>query len=68
MLALGPDIKPNNVIAPTNVSQTGRSTNRYETIDAVMTAMGVLGHDGALKDGLVAQGARPGLLVQEVMR
>lgn len=68
MLALGPDIKPNNVIAPTNVSQPGRGTNRYETIDAVMTAMGVLGHDGALADGLVSQGARPGLLVQEVMR
>ena len=68
MLALGPDIKPNNVIAPTNVSQPGRSTNRYETIDAIMTSMGILGHDGALKDGLVAQGARPGLLVQEVMR
>jgi len=68
MLALGPDIKPNNVIAPTGISQTGRTSGRYETIDAVMTAMGVLGHDGALQDGLVSQGARPGLLVQEVMR
>lgn len=68
MLALGPDIKPDNVIAPTTVSQPGRSTNRYETIDAIMTAMGVLGHDGALKDGLVAQGARPGLIVQEVLQ
>jgi hypothetical protein len=68
MLALGPDIKPNNVIAPTNVSQTGRSTNRYETIDAVMTTMGILGHDVSLKDALVSNGARPGLLVQEVMR
>ncbi len=68
MLALGPDIKPNNVIAPTNVSQTGRSSGRYETIDAVMTAMTILGHDGALKDALVGEGARPGLLVQEVMR
>lgn len=68
MLALGPDIKPNNVIAPTGITQTGRTSGRYETIDAIMTAMGILGHDGALKDGLVAQGARPGLLVQEVMR
>jgi hypothetical protein len=68
MLALGPDIKPNNVIAPTNVSQPGRSTNRYETIDAIMTAMSVLGHDAALKEGLVAQSARPGLIVEEVMR
>ncbi|MDQ3335762.1 MAG: hypothetical protein M4D80_11390 [Myxococcota bacterium] len=68
MLALGPNIKKNNVIAPTNVSQPGRSTNRYETIDAVMTAMTVLGHDGALKEGLVSQDVRPGLLVQEVMQ
>ena len=68
MLALGPDIKPNNVIAPTNVSQPGRSTNRYETIDAIMTAMSVLGHDGALKEGLESQSARPGLIVQEVLQ
>jgi hypothetical protein len=68
MLALGPDIKPNNVIAPTNVQQAGRSSGRYETIDAVMTAMSVLGHDAALKDALVSQAARPGLLVQEVMQ
>jgi hypothetical protein len=33
-----------------------------------MTAMGLLGHDTAMKDGLVAQGARPGLVIQEVMR
>jgi hypothetical protein len=33
-----------------------------------MTAMSVLGHDAALKDGLVAQSARPGLIVEEVMR
>jgi hypothetical protein len=68
MLALGPDIKPNNVIAPTGISQQGRTSGRYETIDAIMTAMGILGHDGALKDGLVSEGARPGLLVQEVMQ
>ena len=68
MLALGPDIKPNNVIAPTGISQPGRTSGRYETIDAIMTAMGVLGHDAALKEGLVGHGARPGLLVQEVMR
>jgi hypothetical protein len=67
MLALGPDIKKNNVIAPTNVTQPGRSTNRYETIDAVMTAMTMLGHDAALKEGLESQNTRPGLLVQEVM-
>ncbi len=67
MLALGPDIKPNQVIAPTGVMQTGRTSGRYETIDAVMTAMGVLGHDGAMKDALVAEGARPGLMIGEVM-
>ena len=61
MLALGPDIKPNQVIAPTGIVQTGRTSGRYETIDAVMTAMGLLGHDAAMKDALVADGARPGL-------
>jgi len=68
LLALGPDIKPNNVIAPTGITQTGRSSGRYETIDAVMTAMSVLGHDAAMTSELTAYGARPGLLVQEVMR
>jgi hypothetical protein len=67
MLALGPDIKPNQVIAPTGIVQTGRSSGRYETIDAIMTAMGVLGHETAMKDALVNKGARPGLLIQEVM-
>lgn len=67
MLALGPDIKPNQVIAPTGIEQSGRTSGRYETIDAIMTAMNVLGHDGAMKDALVAEGARPGLLIQEVM-
>jgi len=68
MLALGPDIKPNQMIAPTGIAQPGRTSGRYETIDAIMTAMHLLGHDGPMKDGLVAQGARPGLLIQEVMR
>ena len=68
MLALGPDIKPNTVIAPTNITQTGRTSGRYETIDAVMTAMSVLGHDGALKSALTDQGARPGLIIQEVLQ
>src|SRR5262245_50642393 len=36
MLALGPDIKPNQVIAPTGIVQSGRTSGRYETIDAVM--------------------------------
>lgn len=68
MLALGPDIKPNNVIAPTGVTQAGRTSGRYETIDAVMTAMAMLGHDGKLTQELTSYGARPGLLVDEVMR
>jgi hypothetical protein len=66
MLALGPDIARGRVIAPTNVSQPGRSTNRYETIDAVMTAMSILGHDTRMKDELVAHDARPGLIMGEV--
>jgi hypothetical protein len=68
MLALGPDIKPNQVLAPTGVSQPGRTSGRYETIDAIMTAMGLLGHDAAMKEALVGQGARPGLVMQEVLR
>ncbi|MEO8702952.1 MAG: twin-arginine translocation signal domain-containing protein [Kofleriaceae bacterium] len=68
MLALGPDIKPNNVIAPTGITQAGRSSGRYETIDAVMTAMTVLGHDAKMTEELTDYGARPGLLVDEVMR
>lgn len=67
MLALGPDIKKNNVISPTGIAQPGRTSGRYETIDSVMTAMHVLGHSAALKEGLESQSARPGLLVQEVM-
>jgi hypothetical protein len=68
MLALGPDIKANNVIAPTGITQPGRSSGRYETIDAVMTAMSVLGHDAKLNEELTAHGARPGVIVDEVMR
>jgi hypothetical protein len=68
MLALGPDIKRNNVIAPTGITQSGRGSGRYETIDAVMTAMSVLGHDAAMKNELTDYGARPGLVIPEVMR
>jgi len=68
MLALGPDIKRNAVIAPTGITQAGRGSGRYETIDAIMTAMSVLGHDTAMKSELTDHGARPGLVVQEVMR
>jgi hypothetical protein len=67
MLALGAGIRPNQVLSPTSITQTGRTSGRYETIDAIMTAMGLLGHETAMKDALVAQGARPGLVIGEVM-
>jgi hypothetical protein len=66
MLALGPDIAP-GVYAPTGITQAGRTSGRYETIDAVMTAMTVLGHGQRLSDALVNEGARPGLVIEEVM-
>jgi hypothetical protein len=68
MLALGPTIKPNQVIAPTGVNQTGRTSGRYETIDAIMTAMQSIGHDGAMTTELTDFGARPGLVIDEVLR
>jgi hypothetical protein len=68
MLALGPAIRADQVIAPTGISQPGRTSGRYETIDAVMTAMGLLGHAAALREGVAAAGARPGLVMQEVLR
>jgi len=67
MLALGPDVRPNQVLAPTGITQTGRTSGRYETIDAVMTAMAVLGHDVDMKNELTAFGARPGLVMGEVL-
>ncbi|TMQ03941.1 MAG: hypothetical protein E6J90_11755 [Deltaproteobacteria bacterium] len=68
MLALGPDIRPGNVVAPTGISQTGRGSGRYETIDVIMTAMHLLGHDAAMTSELTDFGARPGLVIPEVMR
>jgi hypothetical protein len=67
VLALGPGIKPNQVIAPTGITQTGRTSGRYETIDAIMTAMHVLGHDATMTSELTAFGARPGILMPEVL-
>jgi hypothetical protein len=67
MLALGAGVRANQVIAPTGITQSGRTSGRYETIDAIMTAMGVLGHEVKMKDALVAEGARPGLVIPEVM-
>ncbi|HTL34452.1 MAG TPA: twin-arginine translocation signal domain-containing protein [Kofleriaceae bacterium] len=67
MLALGPDIKAGQVIAPTGIAQTGRTSGRYETIDATMTAMRLLGHDVDMRDTLETKPARPGLVIGEVM-
>ncbi len=68
MLALGPDIRPDTVIAPTGISQSGRNSGRYESIDAVMTAMTLMGHGDVMKSTLEAQGARPGMVIEEVLR
>ena len=68
MLALGPTIKQNQVIAPTGITQPGRASGRYETIDAVMTAAAMLGLDATMAQVLAAYGARPGMLIEEVMR
>ncbi|HVK75905.1 MAG TPA: hypothetical protein VM734_21385 [Kofleriaceae bacterium] len=67
MLALGPDVRRGVVAAPTSVSQPGRTSGRYETVDAVMTAMTLLGHGDRLAADLAGAGARPGLVVDEVL-
>lgn len=67
MLALGPDIRPGQVIAPTGISQPGRTSGRYETIDAVMTAMTLLGHGDRLAGDLTGLQKRPGLVMGEVL-
>jgi hypothetical protein len=66
MLALGPDFKP-GVYAPTGVQQAGRTSGRYETIDAVMTAAAILGQDEVMRQGLVDLGKRPGLLLEDIL-
>jgi hypothetical protein len=68
LLALGPDIAPVGVIEPTGVKQAGRTSGRYETIDAVMTGMGLLGYDGVMKAALEEEEARPGLVIEEILR
>ena len=67
MLALGPDVRP-GVYAPTGVPQAGRASGRYETIDATMTAMALLGHGDRMRQDLEDAGARPGLVISEVLR
>jgi len=67
MLMLGPDTPAGVVAAPTGVTQTGRTSGRYETIDAVMTAMTLLGHGDRLAGDLDQLGVRPGLVIPEVV-
>lgn len=67
MLALGPDIARDQVIAPTGITQSGRTSGRYETIDAIMTSMTLLGHGDKLAEDITATSRRPGLMMDEVM-
>lgn len=66
-LALGPDFKP-GVVETTGIRQDGRTSDRYETIDVVMTAAAILGQDGAMKSGVEDAGGRPGLLMEGILR
>jgi hypothetical protein len=67
VLALGPDFAP-GVYAPTSIAQKGRNSGRYETIDVVATAAAVLGHDQVLQKTLSGIGARPGLVMEGILR
>src|SRR5262249_15619830 len=67
LLALGPDFKQ-GVYAPDHVVQTGRTSGRYETIDAVATAAGLLGHGDVMAKTQTDLGERPGLLMEAILR
>src|SRR6185436_15289652 len=66
MLALGPDFKP-GVYEKTGVQQTGRTSGRYETIDAVMTAASILGRGDEMTKNLTDLEMRPGLLMEDIL-
>lgn len=68
VLALGPDIRQDTVIAPTDVSQSGRTSGSYETIDAIRLASELLGYGEAQEAALTESEIRPGLVIQEVLR
>ncbi len=68
MLALGPDVKAGQVLAPTGVAQTGRSSGRYESIDATMLAATLLGYGDLMTGELSGLGMRPGIVPAEVLR
>ncbi|MEZ4295230.1 MAG: twin-arginine translocation signal domain-containing protein [Polyangiaceae bacterium] len=67
MLALGPDFKP-GVYSPTGVEQEGRTSGRYETIDAIATAATILGTGDAMKSALEDRDLRPGLLIEDILQ
>jgi hypothetical protein len=67
MLALGPDIGATGPIAPTGITQTGRTSGRYESIDVVRTALQLLGHADLYETTLLEADSRPGLLIEEVL-
>jgi len=66
-LILGPDTKQNQIIEPTGIVQNGRTSGTYETIDAVYSAMALLGHGQVMADTLTAAEARPGVMIQEAL-
>ncbi|HUS67425.1 MAG TPA: twin-arginine translocation signal domain-containing protein [Kofleriaceae bacterium] len=68
MLALGPDFKPGAVIDRTGVQQAGRTSGRWETIDATLTAATLLGHGDVMTAGLQSLDQRPGLVVEDLLR
>jgi hypothetical protein len=67
LLAMGPDFKP-GVYSPTNVTQTGRTSGRYESIDAVMTAASILGYGDTMSGLLSDANKRPGLLIGDILK
>lgn len=67
LLALGPDFAP-GVSAPTGVTQAGRTSGRYETIDVVMTAAQVIGRADLMQRTLTDLGQRPGLPMEGILR
>jgi hypothetical protein len=66
MLALGPDFT-SGVYEPTGIQQSGRASGRYETIDMTMTAAAILGQDAEMVASLGDDGARPGLLMEDIL-
>lgn len=68
LLALGPDIKPGAVIDKTGVQQDGRTSGRYESIDATLSAATLLGYGDLMAQNLKGLGLRPGLVIQEMLR